>query len=328
MGEAEISQRGGGSATDLRPCYTRVEVARQAGIPVELAGRIWRALGFASLPDDAVAFSEADVAVLRRVRRMLDSELIDEKFVLRMARALGQTMARLTQWQVEIMIAAMLDPEERASRAEVAGILETGRRLMPDFEQILIHVWRAHGAAAAGRMMSLAEGDEVSPTRVTLAVGFADLVSFTQISRELDEPALAGLVEGFEARAADVVAAHGGRVVKTLGDEVLFTANVPDAAAAIALDLVELIGGEEGPRVRIGLAWGPVVPVMGDVFGTTVNLAARLTAVARPGTVLVDAELAGALDGAPGVELTRIRRRPVRGLGMVQPYVIRRGCEE
>lgn len=328
MGEAEIAQRDGGFGADPRPCYTRAEVARRAGIPTELAGRLWRALGFAALPDDAVAFGETDVAVLRRVRRMLDSELIDEKFVIRMARALGQTMARLSQWQMEIMIGAMLEPGERATAAEVAGILETGRQLMPDFEQILVYVWRTHGAAAAGRMMSLAQGDEVTPTRVTLAVGFADLVSFTQISRELDEPALAGLVEGFEARAADVIAAHGGRLIKTLGDEVLFTSDVPAAAASIALDLVELIGEDEGPRIRIGLARGPVLQVMGDVFGTTVNLAARLTAIARPGTVLVDAELAAALDGAEGVELTRIRRRPARGLGVVQPYVLRRGCEK
>ncbi len=151
-----------------------------------------------------------------------------------------------------------------------------------------------------------------------MAVGFADLVSFTRRSRELDEKALAELVEGFESRASDVVATHGARLVKTLGDEVLFTAPTPAQAAAVALDLT---GTDE---LRIGLAYGPVVPLMGDVFGTTVNLAARLTAIARPGTILVDAALAEALTGEDGCELRKIRHRPARGLGVVQPYVLRR----
>jgi adenylate cyclase len=64
---------------------------------------------------------------------------------------------------------------------------------------------------------------------------------------------------------------------------------------------------------------------MGDVFGTTVNLAARLTAIARPGSIVTDAGMAEALAGTPGIEVLRLRRRPARGLGMVQPYVIRRG---
>jgi adenylate cyclase len=80
----------------------------------------------------------------------------------------------------------------------------------------------------------------------------------------------------------------------------------------------------EAADLRIGLAYGPVLPIMGDVYGTTVNLAARLTAIARPGTIVVDAELADGLGDGPGFELRRIRRRPARGLGMVQPYALRR----
>ena len=149
-------------------------------------------------------------------------------------------------------------------------------------------------------------------------MGFADLVSFTRVSRELDERGLAELVEGFEARASDVVAEHGGRLVKTLGDEVLFTAPGPaggrhDRAGPRRRER------EEGPDVRIGLAYGPVLPVMGDVFGTTVNLAARLTAIARPGTIIVDSELADGLVDVPGVEVGRIRRRRPAASGSSSP---------
>lgn len=299
--------------------HTKAGVSAEAGVSPALAERIWRALGFASLADDAVAFSDGDVDALRRVSRMLDSGLLDEQTVIRMARALGQTTARLAQWQAEIMIGAMLPPGERPSDDDLGRVLDTARQLLPDFEQVLIHVWRAQLAAAGTRLLSVADLDEENiPARVSIAVGFADLVSFTRRARELDERELAALVEGFEARASDVVAAHGGRLVKTLGDEVLFTAQTPADAAAIALDLVE--PGD----LRIGLAYGPVLPMMGDVFGTTVNLAARLTAIARPGTIVVDAELAEGLDGETGFELRRIRRRPARGLGMVQPYALRR----
>jgi adenylate cyclase len=158
---------------------------------------------------------------------------------------------------------------------------------------------------------------------LTLAVGFADLVSFTRVSRELDEQGLAELVENFESRASDVVATHGARLVKTLGDEVLFTAPTPETAAHIALELIDQLR-DEGREVRVGLSYGPVLPTMGDVFGTTVNLAARLTTMAHPCTVLVDQGVAGAVEGSPGLVAQRIRRRPVRGLGMIQPYVLRR----
>ncbi|MEV0967336.1 adenylate/guanylate cyclase domain-containing protein [Microtetraspora glauca] len=313
------------------PRYTRREVAAAAGLPQDVTGRIWRALGFATLADDAVAFNDGDVDALRRIKAMLETGLLDERAIVRMARALGRTTSRLAEWQAEIMIGAVLDPQTRPSDEDLARSMTIAAEFLPDFEQTLVHVWRAQLAATASRLLALAELADERPaaSRMSLAVGFADLVSFTAFSRQLDEFALADLVEGFEARTSDVIASHGGRLVKTLGDEVLFTAPVPATAARIALDLVDelkrSIGrGAEGPDVRIGLSYGPVLPVMGDVFGTTVNLAARLTAIARPGAILADSEMAQGLEGAAGVEVMRIRRRPARGLGLVQPYVVRR----
>jgi adenylate cyclase len=325
-----VETRGRPSADDVHrlflgpaPTYTRRQIAEGADVPQDLAGRIWRALGFATLADDAVAFTGADLAALRRIRTLLDTGVLDEQTVIRMARALGRTTARLAQWQAEILIGT-LDPHVPPSDEDLVRVMETTRALLPDFEQTLVHVWRSQLAAVVSRLISPA-ADDALPTRLTLAVGFADLVAFTRVSRQLDEMALADLVEGFEARTSDVIASHGGRLVKTLGDEVLFTADDAGSAALIALDLVdELKLEEDGPDVRIGLASGPVLPMMGDVFGTTVNLAARLTSIARPGTIIVDDGMAGTLGDVPGIELLKIRRRPVRGLGVVQPYVLRR----
>lgn len=305
--------------------HTRGQVAQAAGVPLELAARIWRALGFAAPADDAAAFSDADVAALRRIGALLEEGLLDERTVVRMARALGQTTARLAQWQTEIVLDALTDPGEPVSDADMARMFQMAGRLMPDFEKLLVHVWRVQLAAAANRLLATAEPDGGAPgTRVTLAVGFADLVSFTRYSRELDESALTELVEGFEARASDVVAGRGGRLVKALGDEVLFTARDPATAAGIALDLADALRERhDGPDVRVGLAYGPILPAMGDVFGPTVNLAARLTAIARPGTIVIDPGMAEGLADEPGLEICKIRRRPARGFGVIQPYVLR-----
>ena len=146
-----------------------------------------------------------------------------------------------------------------------------------------------------------------------------------------------------------LVVDHGGRVIKTIGDEVLFVADDPAAAAEVALAMAER--GEDPrdrmPQVRAGLAYGAVVSRLGDVYGPTVNIAARLTSVARPGTVLVDrggyealsgrpedAEPEGEGSGGAGGEsggdadapyvFRRLRRTPVKGYARLQPWVLRR----
>src|SRR5690606_26996932 len=112
------------------------------------------------------------------------------------------------------------------------------------------------------------------PMSTVRAVGSADLVSFTRLVRRLTERELAMLVQRFEAVTSDIVTAHGGRVVKTVGDEVLFVASPGPPAAAIALDLVEELGSDDLlPEVRVGMSTGPLVARLGGVFGTTVNRA-------------------------------------------------------
>jgi len=163
---------------------------------------------------------------------------------------------------------------------------------------------------------------------LALAVGFADLVSFTLLVRRMSERELARVVQRFEALASDVVTAHGGRVIKTVGDEVLFVAMGAAPAAAIALDLVEAMAEDAVlPDVRVGMASGHVVSRLGDVFGTTVNRASRLTAAARPRTVLVDDALAASLASTSGFEMSPLRRRTLRGIGAVTPWSLRRAVE-
>jgi class 3 adenylate cyclase len=308
--------------------YNRVEAVRRSGVSRDFAGRIWRAFGYPSMPDETIAYTEGDVAALDRLRRLVDDGILDEDGVIRLVRAFGQTMTRLAEWQVNLLRSMLTqDLNEAPSAQAVDTVVDIAEKHIGDFEPLVVHAWRRQLAAAGTRALAAAASRENgdSAGRPMTTVGFADMVSFTQVSRELEEIELARVVEWFEETAADIIASCGGRLVKTLGDEVLFSAEAPEVGAEIALTVASAIQDEtEVPDVRVGVAYGPVLPLMGDVFGTTVNLAARLTSLARPGAVVIDAELAACLEKAPGYEVTRIVKRPVRGLGIVQPYVLRR----
>lgn len=295
--------------------YDRNEVARLAGVSTDDGETLWRALGFPSTGDEEKAFTDRDVEALRRVQQLMDEGWLDEQTALAMTRALGQSLSRLAEWQVTTFTSGAAEaaaPEQALDRAQ---------RLVPQVEQLIGYVWRRHLAATMTRL--LAAGNE--QTDRTLSVGFVDLVNYTSLTRHIDDTELALLVETFDGIASDVVAELGGRVVKTVGDEVLFVADKPAAAADIALTLTERIAAEEGlPETRGGVACGSVVQRLGDVYGEPVNLAARLTSIARPGSVVVDRELANVIGDDERFRLSRVPPRPVRGYALLQPFRLRR----
>jgi adenylate cyclase len=132
------------------------------------------------------------------------------------------------------------------------------------------------------------------------------------------------MVEDFEGLAADVIARNHGRVVKTVGDGVLYTCTEPADAVEIALRLPEEWTAVDRPPLRVGAAYGPVLTRLGDVYSPVVNLASRLTSVARPSTVLVDQQLARQLRGLPAYRVRPLRRVSVRGYDHLQPWLVRR----
>jgi adenylate cyclase len=191
------------------------------------------------------------------------------------------------------------------------------------FEKLLVYSWRRHLAAAVARVEALGANDvDLHTTRVT--VGFADLVRFTALSNQLSEDRIGDLVEIFESRCADVVAQQRGRVIKTLGDSVLFVSEDPTRAMDIALNIVDVIGHDSRlPDVRLGLATGSVIMQLGDVFGPPVNMAARLTGVARRNRVITDRAPSDRL--SPRLFDSRLLpARPRRGFGIVEPVAVRR----
>jgi adenylate cyclase len=246
--------------------------------------------------------------------RLVRDGILDEETTIAMARALGQTTDRLVSWQTEALL-------EHLQRQSANGVpvdpVEAVDRLVDDFEKLLVYSWRRQMAAMVTRLADSAE------SRGELTVGFADLVSYTRLSQRLEQRELSVLVQRFEGLAADLVTVGGGRVVKTVGDEVLFTADEPVAAAVIALSISERMAVDDVvPDVRIGISHGPVLRSLGDVYGPTVNLASRLTAIAQPGTVITDPQTGRALQDHPSIVLVAQRRRQVRGFGSLQPLLV------
>jgi adenylate cyclase len=300
--------------------FTRIEVSERAGISIARAERMWHALGFATVPDDEVAFTDDDVEALRLVAALEDDNFIDQDVESSLARKLGQTQSRLASWQSAMFLEFLGGSKLSADEAiEVAGLL------LPAMERLQTYVWRRHLAAAAGR--AVAGSDELA--RGVRAVGFADIVGFTRMTRRLTEAELGQFIERFEGMAADVVALNGGRVIKSIGDEVLFATDTAAQGAAVALALQDAVSAAgDLPELRIGVAYGTILIRLGDVYGEVVNLAARLTSECKPGRVLVDRELAAALDGHADYRLRRLRRVSVRGYSHLVPYALQRAEEQ
>ena len=343
-----------------RRLYRR-QVSAAAGVSLLSARRFWRALGFPLVGDDVAAFTEADVHALHAVTGLVRDGLLDEETALGMTRAVGRSADRLATWQLQLLAeyVARREQEEAGDEAGGGGTAapdaETARRtaelftrISEELEPLMLYAWRRHAASALAGIVAdaapesvrsvapdapepvagdaAASGREGRSERSTVrSVGFADLVSFTRVVRRLSERELAALVQRFEVLTSDVVTEHGGRVVKTVGDEVMFAAMPGAPAAAIALDIADALAADELlPDVRVGMSTGPVVSRLGDVFGTTVNRASRLTALAQPGTVLVDIATVHSLAGVPDVEVHQLRGRTLRGLGHVVPWLLRR----
>lgn len=305
--------------------WTRLQVAEQAGLPPERSRRLWRALGFPDVADDDPAFADADVAALRSLSALIDSGFVGPETEAMIARAMGQALSRLADWQTD-MLAEVLAARGHAQgrddggTATPADAVAAAQALLPRLQEIQDYVWRRHLAANADRLLSAGGGGD----RRELAVAFADLVGYTSRSRGMGGRELGAMVEDFESTAAEVIAGHGGRVVKTVGDGVLFTSASAVAVVEIGLDLPEAWAAEDRPPLRTGAAFGTVLTRLGDVYSPVVNLASRLTSIARPGALLVDRELAGRLRGETAYRVRPLHPVSVRGYDHLQPWLVRR----
>ncbi|MDT4917568.1 MAG: adenylate cyclase [Pseudonocardiales bacterium] len=303
--------------------YTPEEVSDHAGVDRDEARRMWRALGFPTVGDHEVVFTDSDVGALRTMRELANLGLADEEVRLAVARLFGQTFSRLAAHQGQLLLTQINErPELLDSGPQLDELIG---QVLPLLEELQNYTWRRQLAAYVARMAAQGDADVASGPARTV-IGFADMSRFTALTRKVSETELRTLLDAFESLATEVVGQHGGRIVKTIGDEVLFQADDPASAAEIALELLEGAAQHpELPELRAGLALGPVVVRLGDVFGSTVNIASRLTSLARPGWVLIDRDLHAAIEHDPRFAFKSRRPEAVRGFHRLHSWRLMRG---
>ncbi|MET4061602.1 adenylate cyclase [Arthrobacter sp. UYP6] len=313
----------------------RREAAAEAGVSLLSARKLWRAMGFPNLDDDAVFFTEQDREALTTVIELVRDEQLTEEAAISIMRSIGQMTDRMVVWQIEALVEEMVVqrgiPDAEARKALVAAL----PGLIEPLEKTLVYAWKRQMNSAVQRLALRAEAGLAShdgsasddnPLPLARAVGFADLVSYTSLSRQMNEKTLAHMVQRFEHKCAEIISVGGGRLVKTIGDEVLFNAETPEAGAEISLALAKAFTEDDLlPAARVSLVWGRVLSRLGDIYGPTVNLASRLTSLAEPGTVLTDASTAAALRNNDRFVLIPHQPRNVRGFGEIHPVTLARG---
>ncbi|MFP7695712.1 adenylate/guanylate cyclase domain-containing protein [Trueperella sp. LYQ143] len=279
--------------------YHLREAAELTGMDTDATRRFWRAMGFPYIQNiDTRQFTEYDIDVMRAHQEMVNEEKMDEDTQNSLIRAQSHLADRLVLWQYEALVE---DAESRYDLDEVAArywVLDH----IDEYEEFLIYqmkyAWRRHLAAFVRRSEVELEDMRVDSDTMPLtrALGFVDLVSFTDRSGQLSPHQLVDFIQTFEFTCRDVISSLGARVVKMVGDAVLYIADDLATGAEVVSGIVDALHSTPNmPEVRASLVWGGIVSRFGDVFGPNVNLASRLCSVAPEGAILVDRGTAEAL---------------------------------
>ena len=305
-----------------RPYLDGDGVAEASGVSSDVATMLWRALGFPDVPDGQPIFTEESVDALRRITQRLGGPMYsgeDPEALVAQVRAVGAGLARVAEALSDQIVESVIAARESGLDDESVALLTIDALDWSEISRLNDYALRVQLRAAVWR--KLLNPHLQSGEIPWLAVGFVDLVGYTAISQELDGRELAALVSRFESVTYDTVASLGARLVKTIGDEVMFVTEDPEVGLRVALALTARTGTDDVlPRARAGLAFGPALAREGDYYGSVVNLAHRLVELGRPSSVIVAAELAGALSENSEFAFARLRSRRIRGIGKVEIY--------
>ena len=302
--EAELRGRLFGLAGDVllwsgRPIYTVQTAAEELGIAAEDVARAWALLGLTVAGPDVPALSQADVDALATWLAL--KAVVGQDGAFGLLRVLGAAMARLAEAEATMIRVGTPDIQMTHTHDELATAqaYRSVAEFVPRIGALIDIVHRHHLTSARTHFEGVLRDTSAS---VVCGVGFADLSGFTALTQALTPAQLSELLNEFAGTVSDVVHADGGRVVKFIGDEVMWVSSAPERLARVAVDLVEHPKArEEGLQVRAGLAFGTVVAINGDYFGNPVNLAARLVAAAAPGQILATSELRDKLPDWPAM---------------------------
>ncbi|RDH75861.1 adenylate/guanylate cyclase domain-containing protein [Mycolicibacterium moriokaense] len=282
-----------------RPEFTLREAADELGVPVAELIKAWHAVGLSAPDTTQPVFSAVDVDGLAAWVSMKTA--FGDEATLTLLRVLGSSMARLAEAGSTAIRLGRPDIQMEYSRDELttARAHRAVGEFIPRLAVLIDAVFRHHTISARTYFEGVIRDNSAS---VTCGVGFADLTGFTSLTQRLTATELSDLLVEFAGTVSDVVLADGGRVVKFIGDEVMWVSSTPEQLVKVAFDLVEHQRAREvNLQVRAGLGYGSVLAIGGDYFGTPVNLAARLAGAAAPGQILASSDVRDQLADWPAI---------------------------
>jgi len=313
--------------------YTLHEAAERSGLGLAGARRFWLAMGFPSIEDEVndQIFTAYDIEVMRKHADKLAAGQLDNDTVNSLVRAQSHMADRLVPSPHEALVEFAQHTFQLDDISARYWVLAHIDEYLAFLQDQLTYAWRRHMSAFLRRshmeigrkMREMNEAD----MPLQRALGFVDLVAFTSRSRELGSQQLVGFMRDFEFTCRDVVSANGARIVKTVGDAVLYIADDLSTGARVVTELISALKEIEGMLpVRASLVWGGVVSSFGDVFGPTVNLASRLVDIAPIGSVLVDRATATALHqmGHGRYSVAPYGEQDLEGFGPIESFELRR----
>jgi adenylate cyclase len=309
-------------------CVSAREISRSAGIELELLQRVQRAIGLARVEDpDAAVHLRADGAAAAHAQRFVDLG-VDPERMLQVVRILAEGLSHAAEVMRYTALATILRPgasELELAKASQALTSQIAPLLGPMIEDMLLMQLRHMMETEAVNAGERAAGAPLPGAR-HISVAFADLVGFTRLGEEVPPEELGQLANRLADLARDT-AVPPVRFIKTIGDAVMFVCTDPAPLLDAVLKLVEITDGDNDfPRLRAGIASGSAVSRAGDWFGSPVNLASRVTAVARPGTVLAAESARDELGDDAGFSWSFAGPRHLKGIkGEVKLYRARRG---
>jgi adenylate cyclase len=274
----------------LGGAYSANEIEERAGLPAGVMARMRRLQGLPEPGPDDKVFSEEDIEAARSTKLFLDAGFTEER-ITEITRVLGEGMARLATTIIAAFAQTFLHKGDNEEDVALR-FAELAEQLTPATGPILVAAFNAHLRDAVSRAMlgraEIETGDAVGSQDLTIC--FADMVGFTRLGSQVEVLEL-GTLAGRLAELAASVTEAPVRLIKTIGDAAMFVSPEPGPLVGVALKLIEACEREELPSVRAGLAYGPALVRAGDYYGNSVNLASRVTGVARPGSVLCTQEI-------------------------------------
>jgi adenylate cyclase len=293
------------------PRFSARELAARRGLTVEQVLALSLAAGLPPLDADDPVYTESDAVIFSTFGTA--SALFGEAATRRFVRVVGSSLARIAEGAVSLFQVNVEGPL-RASGGTDLDLAEENVRAIESLGQVreMLQVLFMRHMERAISWLRLSRPRRSVDT-VQLAVGFVDLVGFTPLAHRLSPSELALVIERFEETAYDVATARDGRVVKLIGDEVMFVTSEASAACDIALTLFERFADDPAVTPRGGLAFGDLLLRGGDYYGPVVNLAARVAEIAVPNELLATTELAESVGAAP-FRLEPAGRRLLKGL--------------